>query len=243
MTRTITHRSSAYVPSLELRRPYTYCKTAEVSKQFRFIVRLAVACAAQGVEYDVQWSQRFGSDGTHAPGDRIVNSMVATITAAGASIPVAKPLQKPPALRLVQEWKPRFHEAVYKLDAWGVKAQDGTITRRAGFAIEHSSGLSLVCATSTGEWGSDSGDADPLGATWLLTHTASGLGFGLSLKFARAVKALLAAASHPVDWTADLDTLQGPAFQRAGLSVQAEFGSARERDSATRRLEAMERAA
>ena len=43
---------------------------------------------------------------------------------------------------------------------------------------------------------------------WFVTHTASGLGFGLTLNFKRAADALLLAASFAVDWTQDADVFK-----------------------------------
>ena len=58
--------------------------------------------------------------------------------------------------------------------------------------IDHSSGLSLVHPSESGELGGD--DAD-IRQNWRITHTASGLGFGPTLNFKRATDALLLAAS------------------------------------------------
>jgi hypothetical protein len=104
-----------------------------------------------------------------------------------------------------------------------------------GFVIEHSCGLSLVHPSESGELGE--GDQD-IRQNWLITHSASGRGFGLTLAFRRAIDALLLAASFPVDWTQDVATLQAnPEFKRAGNNVIAACGRGYEKDSAKRRLE------
>ena len=58
------HRSSAYVQSTAIR------GRSPITDQFRFIIRMAVACDAQRVPYTVQW-------------DRRESAMLATITATG----------------------------------------------------------------------------------------------------------------------------------------------------------------
>ena len=76
---------------------------------------------------------------------------------------------------------------------------------------------------------------------WSVTHTASGLGFGFSIGFARAVKMLLACTEHPIDWTAPLAELQANiGFKRAGMAITAEFGArANDRERARYELERM----
>lgn len=167
--------------------------------------------------------------------------MRATVTAWGA-IPTFKPLPKPPRPKPVAMWKPAIWDAVYRLDAY----HDATRNRRCpGFIIAHSCGLALVHPSESGELGIDvhGGDED-IRHNWLLTHTASGLGFGLRLTFKRAVDALLLAASFPVDWTQPADAIKASMdFRRAGNSVIAKYGRSHERDAARRKLAALERAA
>jgi len=130
----------------------------------------------------------------------------------------------------------------YKLDAW----DDSKLGRkRPGFVIAHSCGLSLVHPSESGELGvTEHGESDNIRQNWLITHTASGRGFGLTLTFKRATDALLLAASFPVDWTLGADALQmNPDFQRAGNTVIAAYGSGFERDSAKRKVAELERAA
>ena len=87
------------------------------------------------------------------------------------------------------------------------------------------------------------GDED-IRQNWLITHTASGRGFGLTLNFKRATDALLLAASFPVDWTQDVAALNtNPDFRRAGNTVLVTYGKGYEKDSAKRRLAELERAA
>ena len=220
------HCSTAYVGAISDRG--TPRKPEPISDQFRFVVRLAAACHAQQVPYSVGWSLKGGR-------------MAATIMACG-NIPSPKPLPKPPRAKLVSAWKPAVWDAVYRLDAW----HDSTKNRKCpGFVIEHSCGLSLVHPSESGELGvTENGGDEDIRERWMLTHTASGLGFGLTLPFKRAAAALLLAASFPVDWTQEADALKAnPDFQRAGLSVQAAFGSAHQKDAAKQRLGVLERAA
>ncbi|HEY4359526.1 MAG TPA: hypothetical protein VGN17_01085 [Bryobacteraceae bacterium] len=220
------HCSTAYVAAIADRGRAP--KPHPISDQFRFIVRLAVACHAQHVPYSVGWSIRD-------------QRMQATIMACG-KIPVAKPLPRPPKSRPVSDWRPAIWDATYQLDAW----HDAKLgKRRPGFVIAHSCGLSLVHPSESGELGvGEDGANEDIRQGWLVTHAASGRGFGLTLSFKRAADALLLAASFPVDWTQDADALQSiPDFQRAGQSVLATYGDAHSKDSAKRRLAELERAA
>lgn len=204
-----------------------YSRRFEIAKPFRFLVRLAVACDAAKIDYGVSWAIGSGP----SPQTR------ATITITADKIPVAKPLPKAPPLRAIADWKPRFHEAEYKLEAYRTEK-----AWQPGFVITHSSGLSLVCPSSTGEWSADVyGDADPTGKNWRVEHTLSGQGFGVELTLARAAKALLLAASSDVDWTQPVEILRAlPSFQRAGKTVVAEFGNkSYHRENAKRDLERM----
>src|ERR1700720_3483213 len=133
--------------------------------------------------------------------------MSATITASG-NIPMPKPLPKPPKLKIVADWKPPIWDAVYRLDGYF----DANLKRKCpGFVIQHSCGLSLVHPSDFDELGGDDSD---IRQNWRVTHTGSGLGFGLTLNFKRASDALLLAASFAVDWTQDAETLQfNPEFR------------------------------
>jgi hypothetical protein len=216
------HRSIAYVkPIGERGRSW---KPDPITPQFRFIVRMAYACHEKRVPFDITWSLQ---------GSR----MSATITAYGA-IPTPKPLPKPPKLKFVAAWKPAIWDSVYRLDAY----HDANLNRRCpGFVIEHSSGLCLVHPSESGELGAADED---IRQNWLITHSASGRGFGLRLNFKRAVDALLLAATFPVDWAQPVETLQAnPGFHRAGQTVLAAFAKGHERDSAKRKLVELERAA
>jgi hypothetical protein len=203
-------------------------KPDPITDQFRFVIRMAYACHEQGLAYDLTW-------------DRHGSAMRATITAVG-KIPTPKPLPKAPRLKIVADWKPALWDAEYRLDAYYDSARKRTCP---GFVIAHSSGLSLVHPSESGELGvTAGGENEDIRQTWFVTHTASGRGFGLTLNFARAAKALLLAASFQVDWTADADSLKkNPEFQCAGNTVISAYGSGFERDSAKRRLAEMERAA
>jgi len=221
-----SHRSSAYVKAIGDRgRAW---KPDPITNQFRFIVRMAYACHERNVPYDLTW-------------DRHESVMRATITATG-NIPIPKPLPKEPKLKIVAHWKPAIWNAIYRLDAY----HDGTLKRmRPGFVIEHSCGLSLVHPSESGELGvTEHGADEDIRQNWLVTHTASGKGFGLTISFKRATDALLLAATFAVDWTQDVGALKGRSeFIRAGYTVQAAFCSGFEKDSAKRRLAELERAA
>jgi hypothetical protein len=133
-------------------------------------------------------------------------------------------------------------DAEYRLEAY----HDGKLNRRCpGFVIANSCGLSLVHPSESGELGvTAQGENDDIQRNWLITHSASGLGFGLTLNFKRDASALLLAASFPVDSTQSADALRSnPAFRRAGYSVQAAFGTANEKQSAKLRLAEPELAA
>jgi hypothetical protein len=217
-----THRSTAYVrPINERGRAW---KPDPITSQFRFVVRMAFACHERQVPYVLTWGL---VDGV----------MSATILATG-DIPMPTPLPKVPKLKVVADWKPSIWDAVYRLDAY----HDANLKRRSpGFVIEHSCGLSLVHPSDCDELGGD--DAD-IRQNWRLTHTGSGLGFGLTLNFKRAADALLLAATFPVDWTQGVSALKGnPEFQRAGNVVLAAYGKAYEKESAKHRLAELEQAA
>jgi hypothetical protein len=217
-----SHRSTAYVRPINERGQAW--KTDPISNQFRFVVRMAYACHERDVPYVLTWG--------HADG-----VMSATILVTG-EIPTPKPLPKAPRLKVVANWKPSIWEAVYRLDAY----HDANLKRRCpGFVIGHSCGLSLVHSSESDELGGDNAD---IRQNWRVTHTGSGLGFGLTLNFKRATDALLLAASFPVDWTQDAETLKlNPEFRKAGYSVQAEYSKGFDKDSAIRRLAELERAA
>lgn len=205
------HRSTAYVKGIGER------GRDPITAQFRFVIRMAHACHEHGIPYSVTW-------GRHE------STMRATITATGA-IPMPKPLPKPPKPKLVAAWKPAIWDAVYRLDAY----HDANLKHRCpGFVIEHSCGLALVHPSDSGELGitAHGGDED-IRQNWLVTHAASGMGFGLRLTFKRATDALLLAASFPVDWTQPADALKSnPECKRAGNTVIATYGKSHERDTA-----------
>ena len=215
-----THRSTAYIKAIDHRgRAW---KPDAITNQFRFIVRMAYACHDRDVPYVLTWGM---ADGI----------MSATIQVAGDNIPMPRPLPKPPTLKAVADWKPSIWDAAYRLDAY----HDANLKRmRPGFVISHSSGLSLVHPSDSGELGvTEHGDNEDIRQNWFIIHSASGLGFGLTLNFTRATAALLLAASYGVDWTMDADAIKAnPEARRAGNSVIAAYGSGYDRDSAKRRL-------
>lgn len=216
------HRSTAYVKPINQRgRAW---KPDPITNQFRFVIRMAYACHEQNVPYDLTWNRR----------DSL---MAATITATG-NIPMPKPLPKPPKAKLVSDWKPTVWDAAYRIEAY----QDVNLNRkRPGFVIAHSCGLSLVRPSDSDELGGDDSD---IRQNWRVTHTVSGLSFGLTLNFKRATDALLMAASFPVDWTRDAEALKADLeIRRAGNIVIAAYGSGSDWDSAKRKLAELERAA
>jgi hypothetical protein len=216
-----SHRSAAYVKPIDQRgRAW---KPDPITNQFRFVIRMAVACHERDVPYVLVWGI---ADGI----------MSATITASG-NIPMPKPLPKPPKLKIVADWKPSIFDAAYRLDAY----HDANLKRKCpGFVIEYSCGLSLVHPSDSDELGGDDTD---IRQNWRITHTGSGLGFGVTLNFKRATDALLLAASFPVDWTLDADTLKlNPEFRKAGYTVQAEYCKGFDKDLAMRRLAELEAA-
>jgi len=218
-----THRSVAYVKPINQRgRAW---KPDPITNQFRFIVRMAYACNERKIPYVLTWG--FADD-----------VMAATIQVSGQNIPMPKPLPKVPKAKPVQYWEPSLFDAAYRLDAY----HDASLKRRCpGFVIEHSCGLSLVHPSDSDELGGNNAD---IRQNWRVMHTGSGLGFGLTLNFKRATDALLLAASFPVDWTLDADTLKlNPAFRRAGYTVQAEYSRGFDKDSAIRRLAELDRVA
>jgi hypothetical protein len=223
-----THKSVAYIKPID-KRWKGYGKVDPITNQFRFIVRMACACHEHNIPYVLTWGR---SD----------CAMTATIQVIGENIPMPKPLPKPPKLKIVADWKPSIWDAVYRLDAY----HDPNIKRmRPGFGISHSSGLCLVHPSDSGELGvTEYGDNEDIRQNWFIIHTASGLGFGLSLSFKRAVDALLLAVSFPADWNRDAESIKSDlACRRAGNTVIAAYGSGYDRDSAKLRLEDLERAA
>ena len=221
-----THRSTAYVKSLNDR--LWHRGTFEpITSQFRFILRMAYACHTQNFPYDLTWTRADGR-------------MAATVTVTG-NIPTPRPLPKAPKPKPVATWKPAIWDAEYRLDAYGDPKQPGK--KCPGFVIAHSSGLSLVHPSSTGELGvGEYGDED-IRHGWFVIHSASGKGFGLTLNFKRATDALLLAASFKLDWTqaAEVITTQ-PEFKRAGYTVLAAYSTGGEKDAAKRKLAELEQA-
>jgi hypothetical protein len=215
-----THRSTAFV-KLITERVTTKREPDPITLQFRFIVRMAVACHDLSVPYDLTWA---------IEGPR----MQATITATG-KIPTPKPLAKPPKVKPVSDWKPAIWDAVYRLDVY----LDAKLNRmHPGFVIAHSCGLSLVHPSESGELGiTESGENEDIRQGWLIIHTGSGQGFGLTLTFRRAVDAILLAASFPVDWALDAEMLKlSTESRRAGYTVKATYGTRDDKKSARRKL-------
>src|SRR4051812_35482171 len=111
------HRSTAYVKAITERGGSW--KSEPITRQFRFIVRMAYACYQRQVPYDLAWTVHDCR-------------MQAIITANGA-IPTPKALPKPPKVKVVADWKPCIWDGEYRLDAY----QDASRKRRCpGFVIE-----------------------------------------------------------------------------------------------------------
>ena len=131
---------------------------------------------------------------------------------------------------------------MYRLEAY----YDSSCKKLApGFVVENSCGLSLVHPSDSGELGVTAyGENEDIRDKWFLIHTRSGWGFGITTNYKRAIDTLLLAASCPVDWTQDVETLKSnPEFREAGYTVQAEFSTGYDKDSAKRRLSELEKAA
>jgi hypothetical protein len=129
-----THRSTAYVKPIDQRgRAW---KPDPITNQFRFVVRMAVACHERKVPYVLTWG--------------LANGVIsATITATG-DIPMPKPLGKHCKVKPVHHWTPSIFDAAYRLDAY----HDANLKRRCPrFVIEHSCGLSLVHPSDSDEMG------------------------------------------------------------------------------------------
>lgn len=207
------HRSTAYAyPAIRSGDP-------TVSRQFRFIVRLAVACAKAGTAYDVTW----GFDANRAS---------ATITANG-TLPEAKPLPKGPKLKAVDTWKPTVFDASYDLESM----RDGQGKFVPGHVIYHSSGLRLVRQGASESGDLESKYGENILNDWCLVHSQSGKGLGVALSLKKATEALLLACSFGVDWTAPVSELfQSEAAKRANNSVLAQYGKGCIRVTALMRL-------
>jgi hypothetical protein len=200
----VRHKSTAYLNGC------SYYGENTVTKQFRHVLRLALACNEANVPYDLDWSFQKSA----------ASRMAATIRIEAPSIPAVKSFPKPPRL-VSREWKPRYDEAVYELEA--MHTAEG---RKPAFVISHSSGLSLICATTTGEWGDGEGDADPKGKNWSLTHAASGKSFGVCGPIGKVTEALLFAARQSVDWTQPIEELgKLPHVRNIANQVVAEYGA------------------
>lgn len=207
----IRHKSTAFIGALGDR--------DKVSAQFRFVIRAAVAAHDAGLDYEMRWWSLLDSN-------RTTRRMAVTFESEIPPTFSAKPLPKLALAKPRRDWKPRMFEAEYRLDAW-----EGDKRKLPGFVIAHSCGLSLVRPSDTGEWSDD--DAR-LG--WRITHSASGLGFGIDLPFSKAVIALLSVAGE-CDWTLPVEQLRHQSgFSRAGLMVQANYGKGWTKERAKERL-------
>ena len=94
-------------------------------------------------------------------------------------------------------------EAEYSLNAYHGNAyyggSEGKSSWHPGFVISHSSGLSLVKPSQTGdELGSDGED---IRQNWRVTHIKSGRMIGSASSFTIAKKMLLLMVGYGVDWT------------------------------------------
>jgi hypothetical protein len=216
------HRSTAFVESIIQRGRGQ--SPNPITKQFRFIIRMAAACHDRQVPYGLSWAIENGR-------------MRVTIMAVG-TIPTPKPLKKPP--KPTSTWKPSIWDAEYRREAFSTRSD-----RQPGFVVDHPTGLSLVHPSESPEFGVGKyGTDDDIRHNWSVTHTASGIGFGLMLSFKRAVNALLLAASFPVDWALDMTHLRSnPTCRQAHIAVIAAFGTGKTKDAARGTLAERDRAA
>ena len=219
------HKSTAFIQPIAARHRGYGGKTEPISRQFRFVIRMAYACHERGVPYNVLWA-RHEED-----------QISATILAVGA-VPTPRALPKPPAEKPLAFWKPTVFEAVYRLDAYS-NGQG----KCPGFVIGHSSGLCLVHPSDSGELGMNAdGQEDDIRENWRVTHRASGQGFGVTLTFKKAVEALILAASYPVDWKLDIPTLaKDPQARRANYAILARYGNPSQREHAKHNLDEIEK--
>jgi hypothetical protein len=211
------HQSSAYIHQWDQR---TYHENGTISKQARFVLRLALACAEKQIPYQLTWD--------------LNGSARATIRVDGPTIPLPRQFPKYKAPKVPGDWKPSPFEAVYRLDAF--TDEDGK--QQPGFALSHSCGLSLVRPGESDSGELESGDCqETVLDRWRITHTSSGGGFGLSLPFNRAVRALLKAAASGCDWSQSSEALTADqTTRRISLQLEAEFGDKRTRETACLKL-------
>lgn len=214
------HRSTVIIPDYKAR--VSGYKLAEISKQARFVVRLAVACYNAGVTYGMKWELNAGR-------------MLATITAEG-NIPDAKPLAKEKVTR-VAAWKPVIFDAEYRADAIHTNAG-----MKPAFVIEHSSGLCLMRPAESMELGikADGAEDGDIRKGWRVNHS-SGRGFGLELNLARATAALLMAAELFDGWNTPMEQLQNNRECRiASIEVRAKYDTHFDRERELARVPAVE---
>lgn len=214
------HRSMAYFPAFTGR--------DEMSKQARFVIRMALACHEAGTPYDVEW-KRIPKHGW----------MAATLTASG-NLPMPKPFPKAPRTKTAASWKPNLYDASYRLEAALVFEKDGP-KWVAGHVIEHSCGLSLVRFGDGSETGEIVATAEKDAKDgWSVTHTRSGRGMGFQWKFNDAVSSLLAIA-HYCDWHQDIEALKDDeGARKAQLLLRSESCQKRQdRENAAQALERM----
>lgn len=205
----IKHRSTVFFPELKCKFAGKRVVRDEMSKQARFLIRMALACHDNGVAYDVKWERRGIGEGAF---------FAATLTAEG-NLPMPKPFPKPPRAK-VATWKPDIMgEASYRINANAPKAEP-----HSGWIIEHSSGLCLV---KFGQ--SDSGElvapeGEDIRDGWMVTHTATLLGAGMKLGFQTACKALIHLASLWNGWNEYKSGNLPDEGMRAVLCTQDAFG-------------------
>jgi hypothetical protein len=191
-------------------------------KQFRYTLRLMVACAKAGIPYDAEWGMtRYGFGVTVL----VQNPpAVAAIKAIGADQPKL----------VAAKWDARPLDANYSDQA----EYCGT-GWFGGYAIAHPSGLALTKRCDV-DW--NAADDSAVTAQWAVTHMPSGYCVERALTFSRAKAALLLAVSHCPDWTAPRESLMDREHRVAGLTVKSQYGRAWDKQDATRRLREMEAA-
>lgn len=240
------HKTTVLIPSYQNRgRSWNL---DNISNQFRFLIRQAVALHDAGLPYTLDW--RFKpTNACNVLNDAREHTATSFDLAFGATLecfdlpfmPPAKQLPKEKTARVKQDWKPRIFECEYRLEAFIDKTKDNKLM--PGFVAAHSCGLSLVKPSDTGELTDETNpDSDSdMRQGWFIVHTQSGLGFGITTTFQKATAALLMAAEGGLDWSRPISLLEEN-YKRVNHEVIAKFGNSQQKASSRTRLEAFARA-
>lgn len=212
------HKSTAY---LDCSKWHHYRDSKDiVTPQFRFIVRMAQACADRGVTYDVRWKR---------DGER----MLATVAAVG-NIPTPARLKKP-ADTFKRAWKPKPMDASYTLNAFRAANE----VWKSGYQIQYY-GLALVKPAESESGEIEIKDGDNLNNGWSIVHARSGITLGIRGTFSRMAEAVERAVGSGVDWTqAEAEMRADKAAVRVHWELKAKYGDSQTRDWAKEKLERM----